>query len=62
LISQTGERMTEEKHKERHLELDRALDELVADFIFHTNKLPSKTSLMELMNWSFEQTKIPTKK
>lgn len=54
--------MTEEKHKERLLELHRALDELVADFINHTNKLPSKTSLMELMNWSFEQTKIPTKK
>lgn len=28
---------------------------LVADFINNTGKLPSKTTVMELMNWSFKQ-------
>ena len=52
----------EESHKKRHIELHQYLDELVADFINHTEKRPSETSVMELMSWSFEQTKIPTEK
>lgn len=49
--------MEEKKHKERHQLLHKELDELVADFIQETGKLPSETKLMELMEWSFEQTK-----
>ena len=49
-----------EKHIKRHKELHLALDELAADFIFHTDKLPSDTTLMEFMRWAFEQTKNPT--
>ena len=45
------------KHRKRHILLHKYLDELVADFINHTNKLPSETTLMTLMKWSFEQTK-----
>ena len=52
--------MKTEEHKERHKELHNMLDELIADFISHTEKLPSKTTLNELMTWSFEQTKNPT--
>jgi len=54
--------MTEEEHKERHKLLHRELDELIADFISQTEKMPSKTNLIELMAWSFEQTKKPTGK
>lgn len=50
-------KMNTEKHKERHKELHKSLDELVACFIDKTGKLPSETYLMELMSWSFEQTK-----
>jgi hypothetical protein len=41
------------KSRERHIEIHKGLhenfDNLVADFIFHTSKLPSNTSIMELM-------------
>lgn len=52
--------MTKEKHKQRHEELHKVLDELVADFINHTEKMPSKTTVMELMEWSYDQTNNPT--
>lgn len=54
--------MTNEEHKERHVELHRKLDELLADFIEQTGKRVSATSLLELLQWSFEQTKNPTEK
>jgi hypothetical protein len=53
--------MEEQLHKKIHIELHQKLDELVADFIFETGSLPSKTSISELMQWSFEQTKKPNK-
>ncbi len=49
--------MEKEEHKKRHKVLHKHLDELIADFIQETNKLPSQTKLTELMSWSFEQTK-----
>ena len=49
--------MNTKEHILRHKLLHRKLDELIADFILHTNKLPSQTKLTELMSWSFEQTK-----
>ena len=52
----------EKEHKERHIELHKMLDELVADFISQTNNLPSKTTVMEFMKWSYEQTVTPTEK
>lgn len=33
--------MTLEEHKKRHIELHKALDELLADFIANTGKFPS---------------------
>lgn len=52
--------MTPEEHRQRHVELHRKLDELVADFISCTGKLPSQTNLMEFMKWAYQQTIQPT--
>lgn len=51
--------MTKEEHRLRHVELHQALDELVADMIGRTGKLPSETTIMELATWSYQQTKEP---
>lgn len=51
--------MTTEEHKQRHIELHQALDELVADFVNHTEKLLSTTTVMELVQWSYQQTQNP---
>jgi hypothetical protein len=52
--------MTTEEHKETHVMLHRGLDMLLADFIAHTGKLPSKTTITELIEWSYQQTIEPT--
>lgn len=52
--------MTREEHIERHKLLHAHFDELIADWIGHTEKLPSETSVRELMQWSYEQTLNPT--
>ncbi len=52
--------MENEEHIERHKILHKELDELMADHIRHTNKLPSKTTVLELAQWSHEQTTKPT--
>lgn len=49
-------KMDKKEHRERHKVLHKYLDELIADFIQETNKLPSETKLTELMSWSFAQT------
>lgn len=55
-----GLKLGKEEHIARHKELHNKLDELLADFINHTKKLPSKTTLMEFLTWSSEQTTNPT--
>ena len=52
--------MNEQEHKERHIELHKALDELLADFISHTEGSLGKTTIMELIEWSHRQTISPT--
>ena len=54
--------MTPEEHKARHIELHRALDELLADWISHTHCYPSQESVMVLIQWSHSQTIDPTEK
>ena len=54
--------MNTKKHIKRHKELHQALDELLADFINHTEKLPSRTTLVEFMEWSHSQTINPDNK
>jgi len=46
-------------HRKRHLELHRALDELLADFIGHTGQTPSGTTVMTFTRWSHLQTIEP---
>lgn len=50
----------QEMTRSRHVELHRGLDELIACFIADTGRLPSETTLMELMIWSNEQTTAPS--
>lgn len=52
--------MDYKEHKARHQLLHKELDELVADFITHTNSRPSKATVMELIEWSYTQTLNPT--
>ena len=52
--------MERKKHIKRHKELHHSLDELIADWISLTKCLPSKASVMELMQWSHEQTIDPS--
>lgn len=49
----------EKDHKKRHQLLYNHLNELVADFITHTGKLPSKVTLFEFMDWSAQQVRHP---
>ena len=43
------------------MRLHRSLDELLADFIGHNHdKYPSRTTIMELVRWSHQQTLDPT--
>jgi hypothetical protein len=41
--------MTKEEHKQRHIELHKKLDELVADYIMHTDKMITNTTLQQLI-------------
>ena len=54
--------MTPEEHRQEHIRLHKAFDELTADFLTHTEKLPSKTTVMELIKWSFQETIKPTER
>jgi len=45
-----------EAHRLTHKRLHEALDELVADMISETNMLPSKTTVLALIEWSSKQT------
>lgn len=51
--------MTRKEHIKRHEMLHERLDELAADFLKHNEKLLSKTTIMELIEWSFKQTTNP---
>ena len=46
-------------HIARHKMLHKNLDELMADFINHTGKLPSQATIMELAAWSNKQVQKP---
>jgi hypothetical protein len=52
--------MTDEQHRARHGELHQALDELIAGWAMHNpGKMYSSSTIMDLMQWSFEQTRHP---
>ena len=52
--------MTTNEHIKKHKELHRALDELIADYILTTKKGLQNTNLLQLIEWSHEQTIKPT--
>ena len=54
--------MTKKEHSEMHRKLHMCLDELLTDFIMQTEKLPSKTTIMELLEWSNKQIQNPTER
>lgn len=56
------EEMTEEEHRQRHQVLHRALDELLADFILHTSEPPLRRPILDLVEWSHQQTIQPSVK
>lgn len=51
--------MTNKEHQEIHKDLHDKVDTLLADFIIHANKLPSKTTILEFIKWSYKQTVQP---
>ncbi len=54
--------MTQAEHVKRHKILHSRFDELLADFITHTGRMPSRTNLNEFMEWSYQQTIKPDMK
>jgi len=52
--------LNEKEHIKRHKELHQGLDEIVADFITHTDHDLFNTPVMELIKWSHQQTTNPT--
>lgn len=58
-ISGTETVMTRTEHIERHKALHKSLDELLADYIGHTGRMPSSATLMEFLTWSYSQTIDP---
>lgn len=55
-----GEVMSNQEHIEFHKYLHKNLDILLADWIRHTGKLPSESTVMELLDWAYKQTLEPT--
>lgn len=51
-----------QQHIQQHLQLHAKLDELAADYVFHTGKLLGQSTIMELLQWSNEQTRHPSAK
>ena len=52
--------MTHEEHQQRHVELHKAFDELLADWTIHDRNAHLTSTIEELMKWSYEQTQNPT--
>jgi hypothetical protein len=52
--------MTKEEHIKRHEDLHINLDELVADFIRHTEKQLSQSTILDLIEWSYYEKNNPT--
>lgn len=59
---ETKQIKTHEEHCKRHIKLHRMLDELCADWIQETDGMPSNATVLDLMNWSHEQTFDPSDK
>lgn len=56
------EKMSQEEHRARHVELHGNLDELLADYVEQTGDSLNYTTVLEFLTWSYEQTQQPTEK
>jgi hypothetical protein len=55
-----SDRMTQDEHRARHELLHQMFDELLADYLTcNRGKVPSMTTVMELVTWSHQQTIEP---
>ena len=54
------QKLTPADHKARHMALHTSLDELIADWILHTDGRPSTSTVIDLMSWSATQIQKPT--
>ena len=52
--------MTLKEHRKIHVELHRALDHLIGEWITCTKFLPKQHTIFELMEWSYYQTLYPS--
>jgi len=60
-----GEAEEREERRERHVELHRMLDELIAGFLMTRQdkvRALEQTTIIEFMHWSYEQTLKPTER
>jgi hypothetical protein len=51
--------MTPKEHKHRHIELHKALDELLADFIAEKRGTILDRPIRDLLDWSYKRTQAP---
>jgi len=52
-------RISKEQHKKRHVMLHKHMDELLGDYIHHTGKWISNSTIWNVIDWSFKQTATP---
>ena len=62
VVEEEEKELTFQTHRLRHEKLHNHLDELLADWITHTGKRPSESTVRELLEWSFQQTIQPTER
>lgn len=53
--------LTEEEHKKRHIELHKAFDELLADYLDCNRGMGLESTLYDLAKWSHRQCTNPDK-
>ena len=51
--------LTPEEHQKRHVELHRAIDELLADWLAHMPDASIDRAIIDLVQWSYKQTLSP---
>jgi hypothetical protein len=53
--------VTHEEHRARHAQLYQAIHELARDHMEQTGRLPSETSVGDLVRWAQRQAECPTR-
>lgn len=58
--NQTANPASNEEHRQRHVALDKSLNELFADYIDTTGKSAETTLLSDFLQWSHDQAQNPS--